>query len=63
MVLPEAFGLDRFAADGTMELPRVGVVGVGVLDAPGGSLGAEEGASVGHGLRFGLSYVEEGGGR
>lgn len=48
MVLPEPFALDRFAADNTGELPRVGVLGVGVLDATGGALGAEEGAGVGH---------------
>lgn len=49
VVLPEALALDRFAADGAGQLARIGVLGVWVLNAPGGALGAEEGAGVGHG--------------
>lgn len=48
MRVPERLGLDGFAAEDAEEGAGGGVVGVGVGDAAGAALGAEESASVGH---------------
>lgn len=59
VVFPKALAFDCLAADGAGELARVGVLGVGVLDAPGSALCAEESAGVGHSARLGIAIVKK----
>lgn len=48
VALPEGLAFDGLMADGAGQLPWGGVLRMGMIDAPGGALLAEEGAGVGH---------------